>query len=70
MPTYKNRTDFFQENNIQYIDYKNVKLLKKFISKHNKIIPRYYTGTSLKNQKMVTKAIKNARTVGLLPFTK
>lgn len=70
MPSYKNRQCYFTENNIQYIDYKNVSLLKKFISKNNKIVPRYYTGTSLKNQKKLTLAIKNARIMGLLPFTK
>ncbi|PKL36587.1 30S ribosomal protein S18 [Candidatus Peregrinibacteria bacterium HGW-Peregrinibacteria-1] len=70
MPTYNNRRCFFKENNINYIDYKNVPLLKKFITKYNKITPKYYSGTSLKYQKMLAKAIKNARYMGLIPFTK
>ena len=37
----------------QNIDYKNVELLKKYVTKFGKITPRYYTGVSLKNQKNV-----------------
>jgi len=50
------------------IDYKNVELLKKYITKFGKITPRYYTGVSLKNQKKLARAIKRARTMALLPF--
>lgn len=51
-----------------YVDYKNLKYLKKFISKYGKIVPRYYTGVSLKHQKQLAKAIKNARRMALLPY--
>lgn len=52
------------------IDYKNVELLSKYITKFGKIVPRYYSGVSLKNQKKLSQAIKRARTVALLPFVK
>lgn len=54
----------------QEIDYKNVELLKKYITKFGKIVPRYYSGVSLKNQKKLSKAIKRARIMALLPFVK
>jgi len=50
------------------IDYKNVELLKKYITKFWKITPRYYTWVSLKNQKKIATAIKRARMLALLPF--
>ena len=50
------------------IDYKNVVLLRKFITSEGKILPRRVTGLSAKQQRCMTKAIKNARMVGLLPF--
>lgn len=52
------------------IDYKNVELLSKYITKFGKIVPRYYSGVSLKNQKKLSTAIKRARMMALLPFVK
>ena len=52
------------------IDYKNVELLSKYITKFWKIVPRYYSWVSLKNQKKLAKAIKRARMMALLPFVK
>ncbi|MBP8016535.1 30S ribosomal protein S18 [Candidatus Gracilibacteria bacterium] len=54
---------------IKYIDYKDVEFLKKYITKFNKIVPRHYSGVSLKNQKKLAKAIKIARYMALLPYT-
>ncbi len=65
-----NKACFFTVNNIAYIDYKNVKLLKKYVSQYNKITPRYYTGTSLKYQKQLARAVKNARFMALMPFVR
>ena len=48
----------FTKNNIETIDYKDVELLKKFISERGKILPRRVTGTSAKYQRMLTTAIK------------
>ena len=53
---------------IKHIDYKDVVLLKRFITKFNKITPRYYSGVTLKNQKKLAKAIKIARYMALLPY--
>lgn len=50
------------------IDYKNLVLLRKFITTEGKIIPRRLSGLSAKQQRSMTKAIKNARMLGLLPF--
>ena len=52
------------------IDYKNVDLLKKYITKFGKIVPRYYSNVSLKNQKKLAKAIKRSRMMALIPFVK
>ena len=53
---------------ITHIDYKDVELLKKYLTKFNKIVPRYYSGVSLSNQKKLARAIKQARQIALLPF--
>ncbi|KZE37563.1 30S ribosomal protein S18 [Bhargavaea cecembensis] len=60
---------YFTSNNITHIDYKEVDMLKKFISERGKILPRRVTGTSAKWQRKLTVAIKRARIMGLLPFT-
>ncbi len=52
------------------IDYKNTELLANYLTKFGKIVPRYYSGVSLKNQKKLAKAIKRARMMALLPFVK
>ncbi|MGM7637471.1 MULTISPECIES: 30S ribosomal protein S18 [unclassified Bacillus (in: firmicutes)] len=59
---------FFTSNNITHIDYKDIDLLKKFISERGKILPRRVTGTSAKYQRRLTIAIKRARMMALLPF--
>ncbi len=59
---------YFKKNNITYIDYKDVELLKKFISPNGKIIPRRVTGTSAKYQRQLAVAIKRARQMALLPY--
>ena len=50
------------------IDYKNTKLLIKFISQQGKILPRRATGLTAKQQRAMAVAIKRARMSGLLPF--
>ncbi|MFH1284922.1 MAG: 30S ribosomal protein S18 [Candidatus Peregrinibacteria bacterium] len=69
MATYKHRQCHFCKSDIDYIDYKNVKLMNRFITKYCKIVPRYYSGTCVRHQKPLANAIKNARIIGLLPFT-
>lgn len=53
-----------------YIDYKDVKTLRAYLSTFGRIVPRYYSGTSLKQQKHLAKAIKLAREMALLPYTR
>ena len=50
------------------IDYKDVDLLKKFITERGKILPRRMTSLTAKQQRDLTNAVKRARIVALLPF--
>lgn len=50
------------------INYKDAKELKSFITERGKIIPRRITGTCAKHQRILTRAIKQARTIALLPY--
>ena len=52
----------------QKIDYKNIDLLKLFITEQGKILPRRATGVTAQQQKKITKAIKRARILSLIPF--
>ncbi|GBD86259.1 30S ribosomal protein S18 [bacterium BMS3Abin03] len=58
----------FTQNKIKYIDYKNVKMLQKYVTEQGKIIPKRITGTSAKYQRELALAIKRARHMALLPF--
>jgi small subunit ribosomal protein S18 len=58
----------FTQNKVKYIDYKNVKLLQKFISEQGKIIPKRITGTSSIYQRELSIAVKRARHMALLPY--
>ena len=61
---------YFQANKVIWIDYKDYDLLRRFITDRGKILPRRITGTSAKYQRMLTKAIKLARQLALLPYIK
>ena len=50
------------------IDYKDVKLLQRFLSERGKIVPRRITAVSSKKQRELARAIKRARNLALLPF--
>lgn len=52
----------------EQIDYKDVDLLRKFITERGKILPRRITGLTAKQQRDLTVAIKRARTLALLPY--
>jgi small subunit ribosomal protein S18 len=58
----------FTENNIKYIDYKDVKMLQRYVTEQGKIIPKRITGTSAKYQRQLSLAIKRARHLALLPY--
>lgn len=53
---------------VVYIDYKDVNLLKHYVTERGKIIPRRITGATARHQRMLTRAIKLARQIALLPF--
>ena len=57
----------FKRYGIKYIDYKDVEFLKKFINEQGRLLPRRITGTSLKFQRKITSAVKQARQMALLP---
>jgi len=58
----------FKKLGIKYIDYKDADFLMRFVNEQGKILPRRLTGTSLKYQKKVGKAIKRARHIALMPY--
>ena len=72
MSTYFRRKKFcyFTSNKITEIDYKDVELLKQFMSYYGKIMPRKYTGTSPKMQRKLATAIKRSRIMALVPFVR
>ena len=57
----------FTAEGIEHIDYKDVNLLKHYVTERGKIIPRRITGATAKHQRMLTHAIKLARQIALLP---
>lgn len=59
---------YFTKNNVKHIDYKDVDLLKKYISDRGKILPRRVTGTTARYQRKLAVAIKRARHMAFLPF--
>ena len=61
---------YFTANKIEHIDFKDVDLLKRYITERGKILPRRITGTSAKYQRKLAIAIKRARHMALLPFVK
>jgi small subunit ribosomal protein S18 len=58
----------FKKAGIRYIDYKDPNFLLKFVNEQGKILPRRLTGTSVKFQRRVAKAIKRARHLSLMPY--
>ena len=64
----KRKVCSFCADKIEHIDYKDVAKLRRFITERGKILPRRVTGTSAKNQRKLTVAIKRARIMGLLAF--
>ncbi len=60
---------YFKENGITEIDYKDVKLLRRFVTDQGKIMPRRVTGTSPLMHRKLVRAIKQARNIALMPYT-
>ena len=53
-----------------YIDYKNYRRLRDFLTERGKIVPRRISGNCAKHQRMLTRAIKRAREIALLSYTR
>ncbi len=64
----KRKTNLLHANKITQVDWKDVDLLRKFISDRGKIRARRVTGLTPQQQKQVATAIKNAREMALLPY--
>src|SRR5512138_2740125 len=64
----RRKTCPFSGPNAPKIDYKDVKLLQRFISERGKIVPSRITAVSTKKQRELAQAIKRARFLGLLPY--
>jgi len=58
----------FKKSGIKFIDYKDANFLLKLVNEQGKILPRRFTGTSLKYQRKVSVAVKRARHLALMPY--
>ena len=59
----------FCVDKVEYIDYKDIARLRRYMSERAKILPRRVTGTCATHQRALTTAIKRARHVALMPYT-
>ena len=67
---FKKKTSVLVTDKVEYIDYKDVNLLNRFVSDRSKIRNRRVTGNDVQQQREVANAVKNAREMALLPYTK
>jgi small subunit ribosomal protein S18 len=65
----KKKTSILTIEKVEYVDYKDVNLLRRFMSDRAKIRARRVTGNDAQQQREVARAIKNAREMALLPYT-
>ena len=70
MRKYKKRPNTLNAEKVDYIDYKDVTLLQRFMSDRSKLKARRINGNSVQQQRDVALAVKNAREMALLPYTK
>ena len=66
----KRKNCSFCADKVEVIDYKDVKMLGHYITELGKIVPSRISGVSQKDQRLLTRAIKRARHLGLLPFVR
>ena len=64
----KRRVCAFCVDKVEHIDYKEISRLQRFLTERGKILPRRVTGNCARHQRAMTRAIKRARIVALLPF--
>lgn len=63
------KPSYLEEHGIKFIDYKDIKLLQRFVSPAGKILPRRLTRLDQQQQRDITTAIKRARHIALIPFS-
>ena len=66
----KKKTSVLLTDKVEYIDYKDVNLLTRFVSDRSKIRNRRVTGNTVQQQREIANAIKNCREMALMPYTK
>ncbi len=64
----KRKQDYLSANNIKYVDYKDVELLRMFLTPHGQVMTSRRSGLSAKQQRSLAVAVKRARFMGLLPY--
>jgi small subunit ribosomal protein S18 len=64
----RRKVSFLTANKIDTVDYKDVATLRRFVNEYGKILPSRQTGNTAKQQRMVSRAIKRAREMALMPF--
>lgn len=62
------KQDYFSSNNIKHIDYKDVELLRRFLTPSARMMSSRRTNVTAKNQRKLSAAIKRSRFMGLLPY--
>lgn len=67
-PRRRRKVSYLTVNKIDYVDYKDVETLRRFLSERGKILPSRQTGNTAKQQRMIATAVKRAREMALLPF--
>ena len=67
---FKKKTSVLVTDKVDFVDYKDVNLLNRFVSDRSKIRNRRVTGNTVQQQREIANAIKNAREMALLPYTK
>ena len=58
----------FCSEKVEFIDYKNIKILRSYLTERGKVLPRRMTGTCAKHQRELSESIKRARSIALLAF--
>jgi small subunit ribosomal protein S18 len=64
----RTKVSYLTINKVDTVDYKDIAVLKRFLTERGKMLPRRQTGNTAKQQRMISRAIKRAREMALLPF--
>jgi len=64
----RRKVSYLTTNKIDYVDYKEVNILRRFLNDRGKILPSRQSGNTAKQQRMISEAIRRAREMALLPF--